>query len=93
MIRRLAEKLWAASRKESRIARTVVLKLKTSEFKILTRSYTADRPPSSCDELTEIALKLRERVDLGPQQRYRLVGVGLSNFRDEEESAQPPLFA
>ena len=92
MIRRLAEKLWSASRKESRIARTVVLKLKTSEFKILTRSYTADRPPSSCDELTEIALKLRERVDLGPQQRYRLVGVGLSNFRDEEEAAQPPLF-
>jgi DNA polymerase-4 len=30
MIRRLAEKLWSASRKESRIARTVVLKLKTS---------------------------------------------------------------
>jgi DNA polymerase-4 len=91
MIRRLAEKLWLASRKETRIARTVVLKLKTSEFQILTRSCTADRPPSSCDELTEIALKLRERVDLGPQQRYRLVGVGLSNFR-EEEAAQPPLF-
>ena len=36
MIRRLAEKLWSASRNESRIARTVVLKLKTSEFKILT---------------------------------------------------------
>jgi len=32
---------WAASRKESRIARTVVLKLKTSEFKTLTRSHTA----------------------------------------------------
>src|SRR5713101_8093190 len=32
---------WAASRKESRIARTVVLKLKTSEFKILTRRHTA----------------------------------------------------
>jgi DNA polymerase IV len=36
MIRRLGEKLWSASRKESRIARTVVLKLKTSEFRILT---------------------------------------------------------
>jgi prolyl-tRNA editing enzyme YbaK/EbsC (Cys-tRNA(Pro) deacylase) len=29
MIRRLAEKAWTASRKESRIARTVVLKLKS----------------------------------------------------------------
>jgi DNA polymerase-4 len=72
MIRRLAEKLWSASRKESRTARAVVLKLKTSEFKILTRSHTPDSPPSSCEELTEIALKLRERVDLGPHQCYRL---------------------
>jgi DNA polymerase IV len=39
MIRRLAEKLGSASRKESRIARTVVLKLKTNEFTILTRSH------------------------------------------------------
>ena len=93
MIRRLAEKLWSASRKEPRTARTVVLKLKTSEFKILTRSHTPDSPPSSCEELTDIALKLRERVDLGSQQRFRLVGVGLSNFREPEETrAQPALF-
>jgi DNA polymerase IV len=93
MIRRLAEKLWSASRKEPRMARTVVLKLKTSEFKILTRSHTPGSPPASCEELTDIALKLRERVDLGPQQRYRLVGVGLSNFQEPEDTAaQPVLF-
>src|SRR3984893_4086518 len=93
MIQRLAEKMWSASRNESRIARTVVLKLRTSEFKILTRSHTPDSPPSSCEELTYIALKLRQRVDLGPQQRYRLVGVGLSNFREPEgTTAQPVLF-
>jgi DNA polymerase-4 len=93
MIRRLAEKLWSASRKESRIALTVVLKMKTSEFKILTRSHTPVSPPSSCDELTDIALRLRERVALSPEQRYRLVGIGLSNFREAEESAaQPALF-
>jgi DNA polymerase-4 len=93
MIRRLAEKLWFASRKESRIPRTVVLKLKTREFRILTRSYTPDSPPASCDELTEIALKLRDRVNLGSQQRFRLVGVGLGNFREAEDTAaQPVLF-
>jgi DNA polymerase IV len=91
MIRRLAEKLWSASRKESRIARTVVLKLKTGEFKIITRSHTPGSPPTSCDELTDIALKLRERVDLGPQQRYRLVGVGLSNFRESEVTDEQPI--
>ncbi|PYV81886.1 MAG: DNA polymerase IV [Acidobacteria bacterium] len=59
MIRRLAEKLWSASHKESGTGRT----------------------------------KLRERVDLGPQQRYRLVGVGLSNFRETEQVvAQAPFF-
>jgi DNA polymerase-4 len=95
MIRRLAEKVWAASRKESRIARTVVLKLKTSEFKILTRSHTPSSPPSSCKELTDIALKLRAKVDLGPRQRFRLVGVGLSNFCGrtvENVTVQPDLF-
>jgi len=93
MIRRLAEKLWSASRKEPRMPRTIVLKLKTREFKILTRSYTSDNPPSSCDELTDIALKLRDRVDLGRQQRFRLVGVGLSNFEDAgETTSQPTLF-
>ena len=74
MIRRLAEHTWTASRKESRIPRTVVLKLKTSEFKILTRSHTPGSPPASCEELTNIALSLRERVGLSPQQRFHLVG-------------------
>src|SRR5256885_3103508 len=84
MIRRLAEKLWAAAGKESRIPRTIVLKLKTSEFKTLTRSLTPDAPLSSCDQLINLALTLQERVGLGSQQRYRLVGIGLSNFREPE---------
>jgi DNA polymerase-4 len=91
LIRRLAEKVWIASRKEGRVARTVVLKLKTSEFNILTRSHTPSLPPDSCDTFTTIALSLRERVDLGTSQRFRLVGVGLSNFQDAEEP-QSPLF-
>jgi DNA polymerase IV len=77
---RLAEKVWTASRKESRVARTVVLKLKTKEFSTLTRSLTPQTPPASCDELTAIALSLRSRVAMGLEQRFRLVGVGLSNF-------------
>ena len=93
MIRKLAEHTWAASRKESRIARTVVLKLKTSEFKILTRSHTPNSPLSSCEELTNIALSLRERVGLDSHQRFRLVGVGLSNFRSPDDASdQPVLF-
>jgi len=93
MIRRLAERVWSASRKESRIARTVILKLKTSEFNVLTRSHTPGSPPSSCEELTTIALTLRERVELSAEQRFRLVGIGLSNFREPEGTqTQPALF-
>jgi DNA polymerase IV len=93
MIRRLAEKTWSASRQESRIARTVVLKLKTSDFKILTRSHTPNSPPCSCEELTSIALALRERISLSPKQCFRLVGVGLGNFREPADaSAQSALF-
>jgi DNA polymerase-4 len=93
MILRLAEKVWAASRKEARIARTVVLKLKTSDFNILTRSHTPLVPPASLEELATIALALRERVHLSLQHRFRLVGVGLSNFHESEEPpAQGALF-
>lgn len=90
MILRLAEKVWTASRKEARIPRTVVLKLKTSDFNILTRSHTPPLAPSSCEELISIALSLRERVNAAPRQRYRLVGVGLSNFHDPNATNDSP---
>jgi DNA polymerase IV len=92
MIRGLSEKVWAASRKESRIARTVVLKLKTSDFNILTRSHSPSSPPSSCDELADIALLLRDRAELGPRQRFRLIGVGLSNFRELDDAPEQSSF-
>jgi len=91
MIRKLAERTWEAACKEPRVARTVVLKLKTREFRILTRSRTLSCPPSSCEELTSIVLSLRERVTLGSQQRYRLVGVGLSNFRESQDLVGHPV--
>ena len=94
VIRRLADKTWAATGKTERVGRTVVLKLKTDRFRILTRSHTPDRPPASAAELAAIALALRERVDLPPHTRYRLAGVGLSGFREREEiPPQTPLFA
>jgi len=95
MVRRLAAKVWAAAQKEEgRTGRTVVLKLKTSDFRILTRSLTPPQPPASEAELVEIALSLRERVDQPSRTRYRLVGVGLGNFRDANELLpQPELFA
>jgi DNA polymerase-4 len=93
IIRRQAERTWIASRKETRIAQTVILKLKTADFRVLTRSLTPASPPSSCEELTQIALSLLDRVGVDPRQRFRLVGVGLGNFRDQDDYLEPSLFS
>ncbi len=92
-IRRLAEKTWAATARTERVGRTVVLKLKTAQFRILTRSFTPETPPRGAQVLADIACALRARVDLPAATRYRLVGVGLSGFRDPDTVAQEDLFA
>ena len=97
-IRRMAEKAWAGYQRElerdpGRIARTVVLKLKTGDFHLLTRSLTPQRPPASLEEFAGVACDLRERVELPSRTRYRLVGVGLSGFIERDAlRAQAGLF-
>ncbi|MFC4765771.1 DNA polymerase IV [Dyella koreensis] len=97
-IRRLAEKAWAAHEREAqsdhgRIARTVVLKLKTSDFHTLTRSLTPSTRPTSALELADLACALRARVERPAESRYRLVGVGLSGFVEVDSFiAQRDLF-
>jgi DNA polymerase-4 len=97
-IERLAGKTWAAHQREAasahgRVARTVVLKLKTADFCIRTRSITPAERPSSARELAEIACELRARFDLPVRTRYRLVGVGLAGFVDRDVfEAQRGLF-
>ncbi len=93
-IAELAARTWQAAVQEPRIARTVVLKLKTREFRILTRSLTPPQPPGSAEELVRIAQALCERVELPEATLYRLVGVGLSGFCDRDQMvAQQSLFA
>ncbi|MBS7458009.1 DNA polymerase IV [Coralloluteibacterium stylophorae] len=86
-IERMAARAWEASRRAGRIGRTVVLKLKTRDFRILTRSLSPPRPPRDLACFAAIALDLRARVDLPPSTRYRLVGVGLGNFVDADDPA------
>ena len=93
-IERLAAKTWAAYERErttdpARIARTVVLKLKTGDFRILTRSLTPSLRPTSLKQLVDIACDLRERVALPARTRYRLVGVALSGMAALDTLAAP----
>ena len=79
-IRRLAAKAWAGYLRErqrhpERIARTVVLKLKTADFRILTRSLTANAPPACETAFADAACGLRERVGLPAGTRFRLAAL------------------
>lgn len=90
---RLAERVWKSVEEEPRVGRTVVLKLKTGDFDIITRSHTPLTPPSSYEELVEIAIWLLDRVALDPETKYRLAGIGISNFSDPASNpTQPRLF-
>lgn len=97
-IRSMAAKAWAGYVRErqvapDRAARTITLKLKTSEFRILTRSMSPSVFPQSESALAELAMELRVRVDLPRRTRYRLVGVALGNIRGSDEAlAQRDLF-
>ncbi len=92
-VQELAARTWRASRREGRAAATVVLKLKTSDFRILSRSISPERLPDSAEAIAELAWSLRERVDLPEQTLFRLVGVGLSNFADDQHApTQAQLF-
>jgi len=77
-------------RKQGFRGRTVTLKLKTGDFRMLTRSSTLERPVQLADVIYREAVKLLEAERL--RQKVRLVGVGVGKLEPAEESGQLPLF-
>ena len=68
-------------------ARTVVLKLKTDRFRILTRSHKLPAPTQLADTLYQTALpQLAGEAD---GTRFRLIGIGGSDL-ESEDLADPP---
>ena len=80
--------LWQAASAKSLKGRTVTVKLRRSDFSTATRRLTPLTPPASASELASIAISLLERFDFGSAARFRLAGVGLSNFEAEECEGQ-----
>ena len=88
-----AEDIFRYMTKHHRVARTVTVKLRTHDFRILTRRSTPPHPPASAADLLAVALDLLPRFGTPPEALFRLAGVGLSNFLDEQEGEpQPELF-
>ena len=95
-LKRESQKLWDSMQKSEMRGRTVTVKLRTPDFKTATRRMTPEAMPASGDELATIAIALLERFEFAPESRFRLAGVGVSNFLDDDENdsdAEPSLFA
>ncbi len=75
-------------RRMGRSGRTVTLKLKFSDFRMITRSRTLPRSTWASQTIFETAIQLLEEAD--PKTGIRLVGVGVSQFTKGQE--QPVLF-
>jgi len=61
--------------------RTVSLKIKYADFKIISRSKTFPAPISDFESLYKAGKELLELVDLSP--RIRLIGIGIKNTEEE----------
>jgi DNA polymerase IV len=71
-------------------AGTIVLKLKTSDFKVLTRNMRLTHPTQRASVIEEKALALIRR-EVGTQT-YRLIGVGAADLTQASNADPPDLF-
>ena len=92
-VERLARQVWEAARRRGSIGRTITVKLKTADFRALSRRFTPPAPPANAQELAGFAVAMLDQFGQGEATRFRLAGVGISNFLDEAaETPQAELF-
>jgi DNA polymerase-4 len=81
---RQAERVSARAKKLGLGGRTIVLKLKTANFSLRTRSASLDAPTQLADRIFRTARAALKREADGT--RFRLLGVGLSNLAPAQEA-------
>ena len=89
----LCEKVTDRMKARDLAGRTVTLKLKSSQFKTMTRSHALPAPTQLAETLYRAALPLLDRaIAAAPSgSSFRLIGIGLSNFADPLEADPPDL--
>jgi DNA polymerase-4 len=83
----LAEKVSRRAKAEGVAGHTVVLKLKTSDFKLRTRNVSLADPTLLANRIYDAALPLLQRETTGTA--FRLIGIGISGLveaRPEQET-------
>jgi DNA polymerase-4 len=81
---RQAERVSARAKSHDLAGRTIVLKLKTADFRLRTRSASLDAPTQLADRIFRVARAALKREATGV--RFRLLGVGLSNLTPGAEA-------
>ena len=87
----IADDVWAWCEKANCWGRTVTVKIKWADFQISTRSRSMETTIQTREKLHQVALDLIRSV-FPPPKGVRLVGVTLSNFRQQTagEAAELP---
>jgi DNA polymerase-4 len=81
---RQAERVSARAKARGLAGRTVVLKLKTANFKLRTRSASLEAPTQLADRIFRTAQAALKREADGT--KFRLLGVGITNLVDAREA-------
>jgi DNA polymerase-4 len=89
VLRRLSEKVSARLKASGIAGQTVVLKLKTADFKSRTRNLKLEDPTVLADKIFRTGLHLLGR-ELG-NDRFRLIGIGVSDLTDAALADPPDL--
>ncbi|MEA3061292.1 MAG: polymerase [Sphingomonadales bacterium] len=84
---RIGRTVWRRIEAKGLAGRTVNLKVKYSDFRIVTRARSLDRPVAGLAEFLELGAGLLDTL-LPPEKSIRLLGLGLSGL-NEEEAAEP----
>jgi DNA polymerase-4 len=84
---RIGRTVWRRIEAKGLAGRTVNLKVKYSDFRIVTRARSLDRPVAGLAEFLALGAGLLDTL-LPPEKSIRLLGLGLSGL-GEEEAAEP----
>ena len=87
-LRRLSEKVSFRLKKSGTAGSTVVLKLKTADFRIRTRNRKLEDPTQLADRIFRTGLSLLEKETDGT--RFRLIGIGVTDLTEDRQRADPP---
>jgi DNA polymerase-4 len=84
----IARRLWSRALASHAIGRTITLKIKLGDFRILTRSKSLPGAPETEEALVEVSRALM-RAQLPLPMGARLLGLGFSNLPPEDSDGAP----